>query len=66
LPRRRVERAQIVGKIGLEEHPALARLGGRHQAEASPAAHFLRMHPKKGGSFMQSERLHVAGISTIE
>jgi len=66
LPSRRIERAQIVGKIGLDEHPALARLCGRHQAEASSTADLLRMHPKKGGGLMQSKRLHVAGIPAIE
>ena len=66
MPRTSIEPAQVVGKINLDEDPALARLGARHQAKTSSAADLLRTHPKKGGGFMQSKRLHVAGIPTVE
>jgi hypothetical protein len=47
LPRGSIERAYIVGKIAVEEYPALAHLGAGREPELRAPAKLLRVNTKE-------------------
>lgn len=56
LPSHRIQRAQEIGEIGLEENPAAAGLGTGDQAALGPGADFFGVHPKERGGLVDVER----------
>jgi hypothetical protein len=60
LPALRIERAQVRGKVFIDEHPRAPGLGARNRTDLCAAAQFLGMHPEELGCFDQRERSHLA------
>jgi len=58
LPRRRIKRAQIFGKVILDKYPALADFSGGHTACLGTAAQLFRVQLEKVGSLFKIKRLH--------
>jgi len=58
LPRLRIERAQVDGKVVVDEHPGAPCLGARDEAGLRTPAQFLRVHAQEGGGLGKRERLH--------
>jgi hypothetical protein len=58
LPGGRIERAEIGGKVLLEEDPALAGLRAREQSGARPLEHRHRVHVEECRRLREVERAH--------
>jgi hypothetical protein len=58
LPRRSIERAQVLGKIDFEKNPAFAHLGAGRDTSLCAPAQFLRMHLQEVRSLEKGKRLH--------
>jgi hypothetical protein len=58
LPRLRIERAQVEGKVVVDENPGAPCLGARDEAGLRTPAQFLRVHAQEGGGLGKRERLH--------
>jgi hypothetical protein len=58
LPIRSIKRAQVIGKVILDKHPALAHFGSRYTASLGAAAEFFGMQLEKSGSLFKIKRLH--------
>lgn len=56
LPPHRIQRAQEIGEIGLEENPAAAGLGAGDEAALGAGANFFGMHAKERGGLVEGER----------
>ena len=56
LPPHRIQRAQELGEIGLEENPAAAGLGTGDEAALGAGANFLGMHVQERGGLIEVER----------
>lgn len=56
LPPHRIQRAQELGEIGLEENPAAAGLGTGDEAALRPRADFFGVHPQERGGLVEIER----------
>jgi len=61
LPRRTVQRPQVVGKVGFEEAPELAGLGAGQDAGFRQTSHRLRVHLQKSGGFIEVQGVHWGG-----
>jgi hypothetical protein len=60
LPFKRIQRANKLGEIDLEENPAPAGLRARDEPALRSRAHFFRVHVEKCGGFVEVERIHNA------
>jgi len=58
LPRRRIKRAQIPGKILVQEDPGAARFAARDNACLGTLANLLGVHPQELSGFAQIECAH--------
>lgn len=58
LPGTNIERAQIGGKIVIDEHPGAADLGAGNPASFGALAEFLRMEFEKGGGVFEAKSDH--------
>ncbi len=56
LPPHRIQRAQELGQIGLEENPAAAGFGTGDQAALHPGADFFGVHAQERGGLVEVER----------
>ena len=56
LPPHRIQRAQEISEIGLQENPAAAGLGTGDQAALRPGADFLGVHAQESGGLVEIER----------
>ena len=56
LPSHRIQRAQEIGEIGLEENPAAAGLGTGDETALRPSADFLGVHAQERGGLVEVER----------
>lgn len=56
LPSHRIQRAQELGEIGLEENPAAAGFRAGDEAALRPGTDFLRVHAQELGCLVEAER----------
>jgi hypothetical protein len=60
LPSHRIQRAQELGEIDIEENPAAAGLRARNESALRPRPNLFRVHVQECGGFMEVERFHIA------
>jgi hypothetical protein len=58
LPPHRIQRANELSEIGLEEHPAASGLGSRDEAAPGARPDFLGVHVEKDRGFVEIDSLH--------
>jgi hypothetical protein len=65
LPFERIQRADKLGEIDLEENPASASLRARDETALRPRTDFFGVHVEEGRGFVEIERSHMVGPGGI-
>jgi len=65
LPSDRISRAQELGEIWLEEHPAAPGLRARNETALGARAQFFRVHAQERSSLSEIERPHDRGGAAL-
>jgi len=60
LPPHRIQRAQELGEIDIEENPAATGLRAGNESALGARSNFLRMHVQESSGFIEVERFHIA------
>lgn len=60
LPRSNIKRAQVGGKVLLEEHPGSADLGPWNSPRFGPLAQLFGVQAEEGGGRLKVEGMHTA------